>query len=123
MACYPFRTMKKRTATLLPLLLILAIAACNPHPAPVPEPKPTPHSSTALAQRSTQSVPEATGAFDYYLLNLSWSPEFCYSHRDKPECAQHFAFVLHGLWPQNTDGTYPQNCSNAPGPANPAQYA
>jgi ribonuclease T2 len=70
-----------------------------------------------------QSAPTASQPFDYYLLNLSWSPEFCYSHRDKPECAQHLAFVLHGLWPQNTDGTYPQNCSDAPGPANPAQYA
>jgi len=65
----------------------------------------------------------ATGSgFDYYLLNLSWSPEFCFTHPDAGECAAHPAFVLHGLWPQNNDGTYPENCSTAPGPADPAQY-
>ncbi|HEX7158433.1 MAG TPA: ribonuclease T2, partial [Edaphobacter sp.] len=61
--------------------------------------------------------------FDYYLLNLSWSPEFCSTHPNAPECAQHLTFALHGLWPQNADGTYPQNCSNAPGPSDPSQYS
>jgi ribonuclease T2 len=28
-------------------------------------------------------------------------------------------FVVHGLWPQDTSGDYPQHCSDAPGPANP----
>lgn len=111
----------KAAASLLSLLLVLT--ACNPRPAPTPEPKPSPRSGTALAERGSRALPQATGTFDYYLLNLSWSPEFCYSHADKPECAQHLAFVLHGLWPQNLDGTYPQNCADAPGPANPAQYS
>jgi ribonuclease T2 len=61
-------------------------------------------------------------AFDYYVLNLSWSPEFCYTHPSARECAEHKAFVLHGLWPQNNDGTYPESCSNAAGPANPSAY-
>jgi ribonuclease T2 len=65
----------------------------------------------------------APGAFDFYLLTLSWSPEFCVTHPDKSECAAYPGFVLHGLWPQNNDGTYPENCSNAPGPANPGQYS
>jgi len=68
-----------------------------------------------------QAVAVGSG-FDYYLLNLSWSPEFCFTHPDASECAAHPAFVLHGLWPQNNDGTYPENCSTAPGPAAPAQY-
>ena len=70
-------------------------------------------------------MPQPVGPqnFDYYLLNLSWSPEFCYSHRSAPECGKGATFVLHGLWPQNADGTYPQNCSGAPGPADPSQYS
>ena len=63
------------------------------------------------------------GVFDYYLLTLSWSPEFCHSHADKPECQSgHHAFVVHGLWPQYVDG-YPEHCSTARGLANPEQMA
>jgi hypothetical protein len=61
----------------------------------------------------------APGVFDFYLLTLSWSPEYCVTHQGAAECTAHPAFVLHGLWPQNNDGTYPEDCSNAPGPANP----
>ncbi len=70
-----------------------------------------------------RSATQAAPGFDFYLLNLSWSPEFCHSHPDATECAEHARFVLHGLWPENMDGTYPENCSTAPGPANPALYA
>ena len=74
------------------------------------------------AAQAASSRTATAAAFDYYLLNLSWSPEFCFSHPQAAECAQHAAFVLHGLWPQNTDGSYPEHCSSAPGPANPAEY-
>lgn len=70
-----------------------------------------------------ETVPAAQQNFDYYLLNLSWSPEFCYSHPDAVECSEHAAFVLHGLWPQSSGGGYPENCSDAPGPRDPAQYS
>jgi ribonuclease T2 len=110
--------MKKKLVLALLVLLLLPLAACNPNPRPSPEPVPRPRPATALALE-----PTATRPFDYYLLNLSWSPEFCHSHPTATECAKHPAFVLHGLWPQNTDGTYPQNCSTAPGPADPSQYS
>ena len=102
------------------IVLLLCLVACNA-PAPV---NTTPTATRQSAPR-TSALPQPTGSqsFDYYLLNLSWSPEFCYSHQSAPECAQHKTFVLHGLWPQNADGSYPQNCSDAPGPANPSQYS
>jgi len=52
------------------------------------------------------------GQFDYYLLSLSWSPSYCLTHpEDQQQCTRGFGFVLHGLWPQNADGGYPQNCA------------
>jgi ribonuclease T2 len=108
--------MKKKTAPAL-LTLLLLLTACSPPPKPTPEPTPRPHAAAFALP------PSAAQPFDYYLLNLSWSPEFCYGHPSAAECASHPAFVLHGLWPQNTDGTYPQNCSTAPGPADTSQYS
>jgi ribonuclease T2 len=70
-----------------------------------------------------RALTAAPGKFDFYVLNLSWSPEFCHGHPSAAECAQHRPFTLHGLWPQNNDGTYPEDCSDAPGPADPSQYA
>jgi ribonuclease T2 len=59
------------------------------------------------------AVEAASGQFDYYLLSLSWSPSYCLIHReDKAQCgAKGFGFVLHGLWPQFTNGGYPENCA------------
>jgi ribonuclease T2 len=87
------------------------------------------HSGTTSARppetaaRPAAQEARASAAFDYYLLNLSWSPEFCHSHPTAAECAAHSRFVLHGLWPENNNGTYPENCSSAPGPADPSQYS
>jgi ribonuclease T2 len=78
----------------------------------------------AQAQRpyKIRAMQNATpGIFDFYLLNLSWAPEYCASHGGT-ECTEHLGFVVHGLWPQNNDGSYPQSCSKAAGPANPSQY-
>lgn len=51
------------------------------------------------------------GRFDYYLLSLSWSPQYCAeSHRgDEAQCSRPYGFVVHGLWPQNERG-YPRDC-------------
>jgi len=62
----------------------------------------------------------AASLFDYYLLNLSWAPEFCYTKPDNPECSGHFGFIVHGLWPQYRRGGYPENCGQQRGPSNPA---
>jgi len=58
----------------------------------------------------------AGGQFDYYLLSLSWAPNYCASHPSdhSSECriGSHNAFVLHGLWPQASGGPPPLSCSN-----------
>ncbi|HLJ72780.1 MAG TPA: ribonuclease T2 [Roseiarcus sp.] len=56
----------------------------------------------------------APGAFDYYLLTLSWSPGFCDTGGDSKapdqcEAGSGLGFVVHGLWPQYAHG-YPQDC-------------
>ncbi|MGD0796209.1 MAG: ribonuclease T2 [Acidobacteriaceae bacterium] len=62
------------------------------------------------------------GKYDYYLLTLSWSPEFCSIQGTGQECKAHPGFIVHGLWPQNFDGTYPVFCDKGrPGPAHPEQ--
>lgn len=72
---------------------------------------------------SQRAIPGRPGDFDYYVLALSWSPEFCHSHPEKPECQSgHHGFVVHGLWPQYVEG-YPEHCSNVAGLSNPSQMA
>jgi len=58
------------------------------------------------------------GSFDLYLLVLSWAPEFCATHASNAsssECdpKRHNGFVVHGMWPENNDGSYPQHCAPA----------
>jgi ribonuclease T2 len=69
----------------------------------------------------TQAQSGQPGVFDYYVLTMSWSPEFCHSHEGSPECqGGHYGFIVHGLWPQYVNG-YPENCSSAPGLADPSR--
>jgi ribonuclease T2 len=56
-----------------------------------------------------------SGDFDFYVLALSWSPDFCagLGSKDSEQCGsgRNPGFVLHGLWPQHHKG-FPQNCSS-----------
>ena len=94
-------------------LLLVAVLRFNSFTASAP---------AGLAASSGQPQARTAAQFDFYLLNLSWSPEFCQTHPGAAECSLHSTFVLHGLWPQNNDGTYPHDCSSAPGPADPSKY-
>lgn len=54
------------------------------------------------------------GVFDYYVLALTWSPNWCALEgdaRDDDQCdARHdYSFTLHGLWPQFETG-WPADC-------------
>lgn len=58
------------------------------------------------------------GNFDYYLLALSWAPDFCARpdvQHDPRECGpgRRLGFVVHGLWPQLDDGGHPSQCAPA----------
>ena len=80
------------------------------------------NSDPSVRRGNHAAIDSTAGHFDFYLLNLSWNPEYCATHTAAAECAAHSGFVVHGLWPQNNDGTFPENCSKAPGPINPSQY-
>ena len=61
--------------------------------------------------------PAAPGAFDFYVLSLSWSPGFCATGGDakaRNQCAagSGLGFVVHGLWPQYDHG-FPSDCGPA----------
>lgn len=52
------------------------------------------------------------GRFDYWVLALSWSPQYCISHVAEPECLRQHGFTVHGLWPQHERG-YPDYCASS----------
>jgi ribonuclease T2 len=62
---------------------------------------------------------DVAGRFDYYLLALSWSPTYCADAggRDPAQCGRdrRYAFVVHGLWPQNERG-WPASCPSTQPP-------
>jgi ribonuclease T2 len=77
-----------------------------------------------IAQAKHKKQPATTsdasaGDFDYFLLTLSWAPEFCATNpngRTSVECAPNQArgLVVHGLWPQYDNGKWPQDCASTP---------
>ena len=63
---------------------------------------------------------DRAGEFDYYVLSLSWSPNWCAYEGDargSDQCdARHdHGWILHGLWPQYHRG-YPEYCNTAERP-------
>jgi ribonuclease T2 len=65
-----------------------------------------------------------TPRFSYYMLVLSYAPDFCsqpQGNKDPRECGagRHIGFIVHGLWPQDENGRGPERC----GPASPVSRA
>ncbi len=83
-----------------------------------------------LVAGSVHARGERSGQFDYYVLSLSWSANWCALEGDarrSPQCdAEHdHGWILHGLWPQFHRG-YPSFCqtaSRAPSPRMTADMA
>lgn len=70
---------------------------------------------------TAQAEGERAGEFDYYVVALSWSPNWCLREGDakgSPQCAQDadHGWILHGLWPQFHRGfpSYCQTIERAP---------
>lgn len=74
-------------------------------------------------RRSHKHRQSDSASFDYYVLSISWAPEYCATHPadTSAECrpGNHTGFVLHGLWPQSQNGPPPMNCH----PASPVSSA
>ena len=59
---------------------------------------------------------DVAGAFDYYVMSLGWSSNWCAltgDARRDPQCdtGRGFTWTLHGLWPQYESG-FPSYCSS-----------
>jgi len=72
----------------------------------------------ALQGQSRKPGRSTPGAFDYYMLVLSYAPDFCAQspgNQDPQECGpgSHAGFVVHGLWPQDETTRGPENCGQA----------
>ena len=73
-----------------------------------------------FAAAKHKKKPQEASGFSYYLLVLSYAPDFCNEpggNKDPRECGsgRHIGFVVHGLWPQGETTRGPENC----GPASP----
>jgi len=70
---------------------------------------------------------EKAGDFDYYVMSLSWSSNWCARHGDArrdPQCdmGRGLTWVLHGLWPQYENG-WPSYCRTGQGDPTRGQTA
>ncbi len=129
--------MPRYLKTLARLLVLISLTACLPDdtldvvfgtPAPVAETAVTrakPAATKAATKVAATKVaatrtPKATPTqapsadFDFYVLSLSWSPDYCATtdNADPNQCSlgKKLGFVLHGLWPQYING-YPSDCA------------
>ncbi|MEM9010245.1 MAG: ribonuclease T2 [Pseudomonadota bacterium] len=68
-----------------------------------------------LLVASPSLAEDEAGVFDYYVLALSWSPNWCAAEGDARGADQcdprhDYGFILHGLWPQYERG-WPADCA------------
>ncbi|MDR3435822.1 ribonuclease T2 family protein [Telmatospirillum sp.] len=80
--------------------------------------------TAAMAKSPMADGPQA-GDFDYFLLALSWSPEYCAQNEEKTaaqsQCraSRSLGFVVHGLWPELDRGRAPTSCPTSGGVSGP----
>jgi ribonuclease T2 len=74
--------------------------------------------SVVLQAAPKKKKPATSPQFAYYMLVLSYAPDFCdepQGTKDPRECGagRHVGFVVHGLWPQGETSRGPENCGAA----------
>jgi ribonuclease T2 len=74
--------------------------------------------AASFATAKSKKKPHTAPTFSYYLLTLSYAPDFCAQKsgdKDPRECGagRRVGFVVHGLWPQGEAGRGPENCGSA----------
>jgi ribonuclease T2 len=74
-------------------------------------------SFAASSKHHHSSANGQPGDFDYFLLSVSWAPNYCAGdpsdHSSECRAGAGKGFVLHGLWPQANSGPYIENCGSA----------
>lgn len=89
------------------LFVAFLLGSCDGMQAAAPAPS---KASAASGADGAQAGDPNAGAFDFYVLSLSWSPTYCLEQggeADPAQCGaeQPFDFIVHGLWPQRENGS------------------
>ncbi|MET0546067.1 MAG: hypothetical protein ABWZ40_07135 [Caulobacterales bacterium] len=122
--------MTARIKAMLCLIIVIAVSGCgapdsSASSAQIPTPiaaKPAQESAASSDNAEPSAVGDPKeGAFDFYVLSLSWSPTYCLEKGDAAEPAQcavtrPFDFVVHGLWPQLESGPAEECAVGGPRP-------
>jgi len=71
-----------------------------------------------LALAAPVAAQNRAGAFDHYILALTWMPAFCRldgAARADARCTdgRRAGWMVHGLWPQHRGGAWPEYCPTA----------
>ena len=74
--------------------------------------------ASSVVQARKKSKSQTQGSFAYYMLVLSYAPDFCaqpQGDKDPRECGNglNIGFVVHGLWPENSTTRGPEKCGSA----------
>lgn len=117
--------LRSRRVPFFILALALGSAALHAQDAVIGPPAPAPvveeQRAEAPAARAADAAPAKGLPFDYWMLSMSWSPEYCRLKPSDQECKsvsgyrEPYGFVVHGLWPQYEVGR-PQKCVDDPEP-------